>query len=155
MGAWQRRKGAAGERDAKDYLWSCACLTVERNARNGIKDAADLVGDGMVFEVKRRKRLAFHNFLRQAGRPITDDWGKVTPDGTLMGVLSREDNGCWAITIPLWQCWTLWHLMNEGRNNAKARREMVAHKQVHSGALPDLPKVQDGVQLGSSPPHTS
>lgn len=153
MSAHQRRKGAEGERDAARYLWACACLTVERNARNGVKDAADLVGDGMVFEVKRRKSLAFHKFLKQAGKPLTDDWGKVRSDGTLCGVLSREDNGAWALTIPLWQAWTLFHLMQEGKANAKARREMAQHQQIHAGALPDLSALQHGLQCGSTPPN--
>ena len=145
MGAMQRRKGAQGERDAKDYLWACACLRVERNARNGVKDAADLVGDGMVFEVKRRKSLAFHKFIKQAGKPITDDWGKVRPDTTLIGVLSREDNGCWALTIPLWQCWTLFHLMQEGKHNAATRRTVAPDKLGNAEALPSVPALQHGV----------
>lgn len=154
MGAYQRRKGAVGERDAVHYLQACTGLKVERNARNGVEDAADLVGDGMVFEVKRRKRLAFHEFLRQAGRAVQKD-GKLVPESTLRGVLSREDQGQWVLTIPLWQCWILFHAMKEAHETNKARQQMEWSKQISKGTLSSVPALPDGVQLGSASSGTS
>jgi hypothetical protein len=145
MGAFERRKGAVGERDAVHYLRGCTGLIVERNARNGVEDAADLVGDGMVFEVKRRKRLAFHEFLRQAGRAVQKN-GKVVPEPTLMGVLSREDQGQWVLSIPLWQCWTLWHMMKEAYEANQARQQVEYAKQISTSTIPNLPALPDGVQ---------
>lgn len=144
MGAMQRRKGAVGERDAAEDLRSCTGLEVQRNARNGVLDAADLVGDGMVFEVKRRKRIAFHEFLRQAGRAIQKD-GRTVPENILRGVLSREDHGQWVLTIPLWQCRMFFEAMHDAQQTRKARATMELAKQISSGAVPDLPALPHGV----------
>jgi hypothetical protein len=145
MGAMQRRKGAAGERDAAQNLKFNTGLIVERNARNGVAGAADLVGEGIALEVKRRKRLSFHRFLDQAGKHIKNSRGEIVGcEATLIGVLSREDNGFWHLTIPLWQAWTLWNLMNEQRE--KTRQRMAQHQQSLQASVPSVPELQPSVQ---------
>lgn len=145
MGLHQRRKGAAGEREAAQHLFFNTGIKTERNARNGVKDAADLVGPGIAIEVKRRKSLAFHRFLDQAGKLIKNKEGEIKGcEATLIGVLSREDNGHWHLTIPLWQAWTLWNLMNEKRETA---RQLVAqHQQKLQAASSSVPALPTGVQ---------
>ena len=97
MGRHQRNKGARGEREAVDALGDVGII-VERNARNGLS-TADLVGDGVSVEVKRRARIPQDAWLQQA---IDASAGKTLPM-----MVMRSDGGKWILCIELARLETL------------------------------------------------
>lgn len=98
MGASHRRKGANGEREAAAALRAQG-ICVTRQARNGVDGSADLAGDGIVCEVKRRNGgLTSARWLEQscAARVNADD---------VAILLQREDQGAWLLTLKLADLW--------------------------------------------------
>lgn len=95
MSAYQRRKGAVGEREAAQELCDSVGLIVTRQARNGIDGGADVAGDGIIVEVKRREGgLVIENWLQQAER------SRVRPIDVPI-VLARADNCAWIVSVRL------------------------------------------------------
>lgn len=95
MGAYQRRKGACGEREAAQELCDSVGLIVSRQARNGIDGGADVAGDGIIVEVKRRDGgLIVETWLQQAER------SRVRPVDVPI-VLARADNCAWIVSVRL------------------------------------------------------
>lgn len=98
MGASQRRKGQAGEREAADVLSELTGRMWRRSlvqSRIGGKEAPDIHCDdlpGLHCEVKRGKRISLYAALRQA----IDDSGARTPF-----VLARQDREEWVVLVRL------------------------------------------------------
>lgn len=90
----QRTKGAVGEREAAAAL-SAQGIGVSRLARNGVDGAADLGGDGVVVEVKRRRRLA------QLTRWMSQAQDACDTTHQLGIVMMREDDGEWIVCVRL------------------------------------------------------
>lgn len=94
MGVSQRRKGAVGEREAQEAL-AAHGICAPRQARNGVAGGADLAGDGIVVEVKRRKGLiAIESWLAQAETA-------AQPTGALPCVMCRSDSRRWILALRL------------------------------------------------------
>ena len=96
MSAYQRRKGAVGEREAAQELCDSVGLIVTRQARNGIDGGADVAGDGIIVEVKRRdgRGLIIETWLQQAER------SRVRPIDVPI-VMARADNCAWIVSLRL------------------------------------------------------
>lgn len=95
MSTYQRRKGAVGEREAAQELCDSVGLIVTRQARNGIDGGADVAGDGIIVEVKRRDGgLIVETWLQQAER------SRVRPIDVPI-VMARADNCAWIVSLRL------------------------------------------------------
>lgn len=95
MTAYQRTKGANGEREAAKELAEFTGLIVTRQARNGVAGGADVAGDGIVVEVKRRGGgLIIENWLKQA------EASRVRPIDVPI-VLARADSKEWIVCVRL------------------------------------------------------
>lgn len=94
MAKISRDKGKRGEREARDQvrnLWNAPdCV---RTAQVSGKYAGDLMGGpaGIHIEVKRYKRIASTDFMKQA---VED-----AAPGEVPVVLMREDGGDWLVTF--------------------------------------------------------
>lgn len=91
MGLAQRRKGANGEREASDAL-AAHGLCCPRNARAGVDDACDLIGEGISIEVKRRNRLAIDGWMAQALR-------SKCSRNDIHALCMRSDHGQWLLCV--------------------------------------------------------
>ena len=95
-GAYQRTKGAGGEREAAKAIAAHLGLPMERGARNGIPGAPDLIGwPDVHVEVKRRTAITAARWLDQA---IGD---ASAHDGCRPVVVMREDRGEWMVLMRL------------------------------------------------------
>ena len=95
MSASQRRKGAVGEREAATELCEAVGLIVTRQARNGVDGGADVAGDGITVEVKRRDGgLIVETWMQQAER------SRVRPIDVPV-VLARADACAWIVSVRL------------------------------------------------------
>jgi len=91
MSASQRRKGAVGEREGA-AVCEIFGLNVSRQARNGVDGGADLAGDGIVIEVKRRTAMVLEGWMKQA------EESRVRPIDIAV-VLARQDSSDWILSI--------------------------------------------------------
>lgn len=90
MGAWQRRKGAAGEREFAKLLSDWLGVPVKRILGQARDGGHDIQARGCKFEVKRRKRIAMLRWFEQVERSAGDSAPVVA---------MREDNGEWFVTL--------------------------------------------------------
>lgn len=67
MSAYQRRKGAAGEREfVNDVLKPAGYHDAARQLGQARDGGGDVIVDGVLYEVKRRAKLAVREFMDQA-----------------------------------------------------------------------------------------
>lgn len=101
MSAAQRRKGAAGEREAARALARALGVTPPaRNLSQARDGGHDLTIGPYTVEVKRRQRLGLARWMEQAVAANRRQ-NKHEVVARLPAVLCREDNGAWLFTIRL------------------------------------------------------
>jgi hypothetical protein len=86
VSAYQRRKGAAGEREWCDFLSRCGIDGAERQLGQARDGGGDVRIGGVLYEVKRRKGIAVRGFLDQAVESVLQ-----YNSGELPVVAMRED----------------------------------------------------------------
>lgn len=93
MGASQRRKGAAGERELATILSEQLGWVVKRELGQPRDSGADLHICQFRFEVKRRKGIAVHEWVEQAVR--------ASGPGDIPVVACRGDGKGWLVVMRL------------------------------------------------------
>ena len=93
MGASQRRKGAAGERELAQILSEQLGWVVKRELGQPRDSGADLHICQFRFEVKRRKGIAVHEWVEQAVR--------ASGPGDIPVVACRGDGKGWLVVMRL------------------------------------------------------
>lgn len=93
MSASQRRKGAAGEREAANLLSEQLGWVVQRNIGQARDGGDDLTIGQFRVEVKRRKGLAVHQFMDQAVAACRP--------GDVPMVVMRGDGKGWLVMLRL------------------------------------------------------
>jgi Holliday junction resolvase len=89
-----RNKGKAGEREAVKAIAQHLGIDTRRTAQVDGGLSADIIGwDGVHIEVKRRKRIAALEFLRQAERD--------TGGGVPIAVMREDGDTEWAVMVRL------------------------------------------------------
>lgn len=94
MGAMQRRKGAAGEREAAAELRAVfPQLIAERSARNGVDQAEDICHSltGVHIEVKRCETLSLYAAMEQA---------QAACGGKVPVIMHRRNRKEWLAVVP-------------------------------------------------------
>lgn len=95
MGAGERRKGKAGEREAAQLLTTLLGTHVKRGlsqTRGGGAESPDLIGiPGIHLEVKRQKMPNIRSAMRQATSDAADDQMAVA--------MTRADRDGWLVTM--------------------------------------------------------
>ena len=95
MSASQRRKGAAGEREFAVLAGERMERSLTRQLGQARDGGGDVVCSPIVFEVKRRKKIAVLRWMEQARRSAHDySHNRVSHAGA---VAMREDGGGWFV----------------------------------------------------------
>ncbi|MGH7184917.1 MAG: hypothetical protein ACREIB_01390 [Pseudomonadota bacterium] len=90
MSAYQRRKGAAGEREfINDVLKPAGYRTAARQLGQARDGGGDVIVDGVLYEVKRRAKLAVREFMDQAEKAAYD----AEKSRPLMPVVVMREDG--------------------------------------------------------------
>jgi len=79
MGAWQRNKGAAGEREWCEFLREHGFAEAERVLGQARDGGGDVALPPMLYEVKRVNRIAVRKHLDQATASMVNYKGCETP----------------------------------------------------------------------------
>jgi Holliday junction resolvase len=92
MGAYERRKGAVGERELSEFLREHLKIEAARSARNGVNQAEDIFHSlpGLHIECKRVERLNVTAAMEQAN---------VAAGGKIPSVWHRRNRGEWLVTV--------------------------------------------------------
>lgn len=94
MGKMQRTKGAVGEREFGAFAGNALGLPAFKRQLGQARDSGgDVPVPPVLFEVKRRARIAMLRWMEQAER-------SAHPQGYVPGVAMREDNGRWYVLLP-------------------------------------------------------